>query len=45
MKMLLVAFRESLGSDLQAVFEEVPVKAYTEAPKVFGVGVIHASGQ
>lgn len=36
--MLLVVFRESLGPELQTVFEELPVKAYTETAKVFGVG-------
>lgn len=38
MKMLLVVFRESLGSELQTVFEEVHVKSFTESPNVFGVG-------
>lgn len=38
MKMLLVVFRESLGSELQTVFEEVHVKSFTASPNVFGVG-------
>ena len=31
-------FRQSLEQDLQQMLKELDVKAYTEAPKVFGIG-------
>jgi hypothetical protein len=38
MKMLLLVFRSSLDHDLQQLLKELGVKAFTEAPKVFGAG-------
>ena len=38
MKMLLLVFRQSLDQDLQKLLKNLDVKAFTEAPKVFGMG-------
>lgn len=38
MKMLLLVFRQSLDQDLQKLLKDLDVKAFTEAPKAFGVG-------
>ncbi|TAJ27878.1 MAG: hypothetical protein EPO64_05095 [Nitrospirae bacterium] len=38
MKMLLLVFRQSLEQDLLLLLKELDVKAFTEAPKVFGMG-------
>jgi hypothetical protein len=38
MRMLLLVFRQSLDKDLHEMLEELDVKAFTEAPKVFGIG-------
>ena len=38
MKMLMVVFRQSLEEDILQLLREQHVKAFTEAPKVFGVG-------
>ena len=38
MKMLLLVFRQSLDQDLQKLLKDLDVKAFTEAPKVFGMG-------
>ena len=38
MKMLLVIFRESLDEDIRQLLQRLNMKAFTEAPKVFGIG-------
>jgi hypothetical protein len=38
MTMLLLVFRESLDHDLRQLLKELEMKAFTEAPQVFGVG-------
>jgi len=38
MKMLLLVYRQSLDHDLQKLLKDLDVKAFTEAPKVFGMG-------
>lgn len=38
MKMLLVIFRESLDEDIRQLLQNLNLKAFTEAPKVFGIG-------
>lgn len=38
MKMLMIVFRQSLEDDLQKLLQSLDVKAFTEAPKVFGIG-------
>lgn len=38
MKMLLLAFRQSLEQDLLQLLKKLDVKAFTEALKVFGMG-------
>ncbi|HEU4506413.1 MAG TPA: hypothetical protein VFR79_16390 [Nitrospira sp.] len=38
MKMLLVIYRQSLEDDVRDLLRDLDVKAFTEAPKVFGIG-------
>lgn len=38
MKMLLVIFRVSLDEDIRQLLQELNLKAFTEAPKVLGIG-------
>jgi hypothetical protein len=38
MKMLLVVFRQSLEEDVLTLLSDLNVQAFTESPKVFGVG-------
>ena len=38
MKMLLVVFRHSLEDEILELLKSLDVKAFTEAPKVFGIG-------
>jgi hypothetical protein len=38
MKMLLVIFRESLDEDIRQLLHDLDLKAFTEAPKVLGIG-------
>jgi len=38
MKMLLVIFRESLDKDIRRLLRDLNLKAFTEAPKVLGIG-------
>ncbi|ALA58913.1 PG0541 family transporter-associated protein [Nitrospira moscoviensis] len=38
MKMLLVIFRQSLDEDIGELLQELNLKAFTEAPKVLGIG-------
>lgn len=38
MKMLLLIYRQSLDHELRVLFQELGVKGFTEAPKVFGIG-------
>jgi hypothetical protein len=38
MKMLMVVFRHSLDQHIRQLLQELDVKAFTEAPKVFGMG-------
>lgn len=38
MTMLLLVFRQSLDHDLRQLLKELDVKAFTEAPKVLGLG-------
>jgi hypothetical protein len=38
MKMLLLVFRHSLEDDILQLLDELDVKAFTEAPKVLGIG-------
>jgi nitrogen regulatory protein PII len=38
MKMVMVIFRQSLEEDILRLLEELHVQAFTESPKVFGVG-------
>lgn len=38
MKMLLVIFRESLDEDIRQLLHDLNLKAFTEAPKVLGIG-------
>lgn len=38
MKMLLVIYRQSLDEDVRALLHGLKVRAFTEAPKVFGIG-------
>lgn len=38
MNMLLVIFRQSLDEDIRELLRGLEVKAFTEAPKVFGIG-------
>jgi hypothetical protein len=38
MTMLLVISRQSLGEDLRELLHGLDVKAFTEAPRVFGMG-------
>ena len=38
MKMLLLIFRNSLDQDIRHLLKGLDVKAFTEAPKVFGMG-------
>ncbi len=38
MKMLLLVYRQSLDHELRDLFDELGVKGFTEAPKVFGIG-------
>lgn len=38
MKMLLVIFRQSLDEDVRELLRSLNVKAFTEAPRVFGIG-------
>ncbi|MDE3241361.1 MAG: hypothetical protein KGO52_01415 [Nitrospirota bacterium] len=45
MKMLLLIFRQPLEHDLLQLLEELDVKAFTEVPKVFGMGETGAAGQ
>jgi len=37
-KMLLIVFRDSLGEDIRRVLKDLKITAFTEAPKVLGVG-------
>jgi hypothetical protein len=36
--MMMVIFRQSLEEDILGLFKELRVQAFTESPKVFGVG-------
>jgi hypothetical protein len=38
MKMLLVIFRESLDEDIRQLLRDLDLNAFTEAPKVLGIG-------
>jgi hypothetical protein len=38
MQMVMIVFRNSLEKDVLAVLRELDVAAYTDLPKVFGVG-------
>ncbi|MEW6248483.1 MAG: PG0541 family transporter-associated protein [Nitrospirota bacterium] len=38
MQMLLVIFRQSLDEDIRRLLKDLDIKAFTEAPKVFGIG-------
>ena len=38
MRMVMIIFRQSLEDDILRLFEELRVQAFTESPKVFGVG-------
>jgi hypothetical protein len=38
MKLLLVIYRQSLEEDVRQLLQELDVKAFTESPKVFGIG-------
>lgn len=38
MKMLLVIFRASLDADIRQLLQDLNLNAFTEAPKVLGIG-------
>jgi hypothetical protein len=38
MKMLIVIFRESLDEEIRRLLRDLDLRAFTEAPKVFGIG-------
>ena len=38
MKLLLVIYRQSLEDDVRDLLRDLDVKAFTEAPKVLGIG-------
>lgn len=38
MQLLLVIFRQSLDEDIRRLLKDLDIKAFTEAPKVFGIG-------
>jgi hypothetical protein len=44
MKMLLVVFRQSLDDDMRELLRDLKLKAFTEAPKVLGIGEAGQAG-
>jgi hypothetical protein len=38
MKMVLLTFRKSLDADVRSLLEKMDIRAYTEIPKVHGIG-------